>query len=84
MAADVADYSREAPSLMVHGKGNKDRVVPLHPTAQAAFGAYLATRHGLRPEHPLFVSWRGSVAREFTAAADRVLAKNADLYRRLA
>ena len=33
MAADVADYSREAPSLMVHGKGHKDRVVPLHPTA---------------------------------------------------
>ena len=33
MAADVGDYSREAPSLMVHGKGNKDRVVPLHPTA---------------------------------------------------
>ena len=29
MAADVGDYSREAPSLMVHGKGNKDRVVPL-------------------------------------------------------
>ena len=33
MAADVGDYSREAPGLMVHGKGNKDRVVPLHPTA---------------------------------------------------
>ena len=33
MAADVGDYSREAPSLMVHGKGNMDRVGPLHPTA---------------------------------------------------
>ena len=31
MAADVGDYSREAPSLMVHGKGNKDRASsPLH------------------------------------------------------
>ena len=64
MAADVADYSREAPSLMVHGKGNKDRVVPLHPTAQTALGAYLATRHGLRPEHPLFVSWRGRITKQ--------------------
>jgi len=44
MAADVGDYSREAPSLMVHGKGNKDRVVPLHAVAQGALDAYLATR----------------------------------------
>src|SRR5216683_23621 len=64
MAADVADYSREAPSLMVHGKGNKDRVVPLHPTAQAALDAYLATRRGLGPEHPLFVSWRGRITKQ--------------------
>jgi integrase/recombinase XerD len=33
MAADVGDYSPAAPSLMVHGKGNKDRVAPVHPTA---------------------------------------------------
>jgi site-specific recombinase XerD len=64
MAADVGDYSREAPSLMVHGKGNKDRVVPLHPTAQAALDAYLATRRGLGPEHPLFVSWRGRITKQ--------------------
>jgi len=66
MAADVGDYSREAPSLMVHGKGNKDRVVPLHPTAQAALDAYLATRPGLGPEHPLFVSWRGRITKQVT------------------
>ena len=64
MAADVADYSREAPSLMVHGKGNKDRVVPLHSTAQAALDTYLATRRGLGPEHPLFVSWRGRITKQ--------------------
>ena len=64
MAADVGDYSREAPSLMVHGKGNKDRVVPLHPTAQAALDTYLATRRGLGPEHPLFVSWRGRITKQ--------------------
>ena len=64
MAADVGDYSREAPSLMVHGKGNKDRVVPLHATAQAALDAYLATRRGLAPEQPLFVSWRGRITKQ--------------------
>ena len=64
MAADVGDYSREAPSLMVHGKGNKDRVVPLHAVAQAALDAYLATRRGLAPEHPLFVSWRGRITKQ--------------------
>jgi site-specific recombinase XerD len=64
MAADVGDYSREAPSLLVHGKGNKDRVVPLHAVAQAALDAYLATRRGLAPEHPLFVSWRGRITKQ--------------------
>ncbi len=64
MAADVGDYSREAPSLMVRGKGNKDRVVPLHPTAQAALDAYLATRRGLTLEHPLFVNWRGRITKQ--------------------
>ena len=64
MAADVGDYSREAPSLLVHGKGNKDRVVPLHAVAQAALDAYLATRRGLDPVHPLFVSWRGRITKQ--------------------
>jgi integrase/recombinase XerC len=64
MAADVGDYSREAPSLMVHGKGNKDRVVPLHAVAQGALDAYLATRRGLAPEQPLFVSWRGRITKQ--------------------
>jgi site-specific recombinase XerD len=64
MAADVGDYSREAPSLMVHRKGNKDRVVPLHAVAQGALDAYLATRRGLAPEHPLFVSWRGRITKQ--------------------
>ena len=49
---------------MVHGKGNKDRVVPLHAVAQAALDTYLATRRGLAPEHPLFVSWRGRITKQ--------------------
>lgn len=64
MAADVGDYSPEAPSLMVHGKGNKDRVVPLHPVAQAALDAYLAARRGIGPEQPLFVSYRGRITKQ--------------------
>ena len=64
MAADIGDYSPAAPSLMVHGKGNKDRVVPLHATAQVALDAYLATRLGLAPEQPLFVSWRGRITKQ--------------------
>src|SRR5258708_26947811 len=64
MAAGLRDYSREAPSLMGHGKGNKDRVIPLHPAAQAALDAYLATRPGLRPHHPLFLSWRARVSQQ--------------------
>jgi hypothetical protein len=64
MAADVGDYSREAPSLMVHGKGNKDRVVPLHAVAQTALDAYLVTRRDLAPGHPLFVSWRGRITKQ--------------------
>ena len=36
MAADVGDYSREAPSLMVHGKGNKDRVLNPLPSGERA------------------------------------------------
>ena len=49
---------------MVHGKGNKDRVVPLHAVAQAALDAYLATRRGLAPGQPLFVSWRGRITKQ--------------------
>jgi site-specific recombinase XerC len=66
MAADVGDYSREAPSLMVHGKGNKDRVVPLHAVAQAALDA-----------EPT----RGS-ARDPDAARARVAGHHRDLHAR--
>jgi site-specific recombinase XerD len=64
LAADVGDYSRGAPSLLVHGKGNKDRVVPLHAAVQTALDTYLATRRGLAPEQPLFVSWRGRITKQ--------------------
>jgi site-specific recombinase XerD len=52
MAADVGDYSHEAPSLLVHGKGNKDRVVPLHAVAQAALDADLPPAAASLPSSP--------------------------------
>ena len=36
MATDVGDYSREAPGLMVHGKGNKDRALNPLPSGERA------------------------------------------------
>jgi site-specific recombinase XerD len=60
------------PSLRVHGKGGKTRVVPLSPAVVEAVGAYLADRalrlppdengaaSGSRPEDPLFVGYGGA------------------------
>ena len=65
MAADVGDYSREAPSLLVHGKGNKDRVVPLHAEARGSLPSPLWGEGRVRgPDQPLFVSWRGRITKQ--------------------
>ena len=70
----VADVERGPdPSLRVHGKGGKTRVVPLSPQVLAAIEAYLQdrlVRFGARPEgdpalgsqahDPLFVGYRGA------------------------
>jgi site-specific recombinase XerD len=65
MAADVGDYSREAPSLLVHGKGNKDRVVPLHAVARGSLPSPLWGEGRVRgPDQPLFVSWRGRITKQ--------------------
>lgn len=56
---------REAPvagqqSLMIKGKGNKQRLVPLLPVVSAAIADYIdACPHPLPPEGPLFVGARG-------------------------
>jgi len=44
-ALDLADYTADPPRLRVrHGKGNKERLVPLTPAAAAALDAWLALR----------------------------------------
>jgi integrase/recombinase XerC len=54
---------KEAPagdSLIVRGKGNKERVVPVLPVVREAINAYvMACPHSLEAEGPLFVGVRG-------------------------
>jgi site-specific recombinase XerD len=63
LAASSGDYSRESRSLRVRGKGNKDRVVPLHAVAIEALETYLAARGPLADPDPLFVSSRGRISK---------------------
>ena len=63
IAASAGDYSRGSRSLRVRGKGNKDRVVPLHAVAIGALETYLATRGSLGSRDPLFVSGRGRIGK---------------------
>ncbi|MBE0533817.1 MAG: tyrosine recombinase XerC [Rhodospirillales bacterium] len=47
-------------TLIVTGKGNKQRLVPVLPVVKEAIDAYLAAcPYGLEPEDPLFVGARG-------------------------
>lgn len=42
--------SQLQPYFMITGKGNKDRIVPLHPTALDALRAYIAVRESFLPK----------------------------------
>ena len=63
IAASAGDYSRVSRSLRVRGKGNKDRVVPLHAVAIGALETYLAARGSFGSRDPLFVSRRGRIGK---------------------
>ncbi|PZX38066.1 integrase/recombinase XerC [Roseinatronobacter thiooxidans] len=56
-------WGRDAPlreALRIHGKGGKERVVPVLPVAQQAVAAYLAAcPHPNAPDAPLFRGTRG-------------------------
>ncbi len=59
VSLDVRDFSREAATLRVRGKGSKERVVGLPRPAWEALEAYLGTRPQVGPETPLFITAYG-------------------------
>ena len=61
LALNRADAPRAGASLVVTGKGNKQRAVPVLPVVAAAIDDYLAVcPFGGGPEAPLFVGARGA------------------------
>jgi integrase/recombinase XerC len=63
--ADLKSLSLSEGTLRVHGKGSKERIVPLGSKATAALSEYLKVRASLQPREsgsgaPLFVNARGT------------------------
>lgn len=60
IAVDVEELRLDAPAqVVVHGKGSKDRVVPLTPDLVATLQAFLKTRPREQQRGPLFTNARG-------------------------
>ena len=56
-ALNLADYDRRTGQVTIlHGKGDKKRVISVANTAKAAIWKYLRSRPAAKPEEPLFVS----------------------------
>lgn len=55
------DLTNMPVSVVIHGKGNKQRRIPISDTAFVYLGDYLNTRKELTPEDPVFASRRGTV-----------------------
>jgi site-specific recombinase XerD len=71
MGANVGDYAGESQHLRVHGKGSKDRVVPLPGPAIEALEGHLRHRWRARPEEPLFITRHGRISHQVVSAAVR-------------
>jgi integrase/recombinase XerC len=54
-----APLPEKAGALLVHGKGGKERLVPVLPAVRQAIARYLAYRPDALPDEPLFLSNRG-------------------------
>jgi integrase/recombinase XerC len=54
-----APLPEKAGALLVHGKGGKERLVPVLPAVRQAIARYLAYRPNALPDEPLFLSNRG-------------------------
>ena len=75
---DNKDLMPNRGQLLVHGKGAKDRIVPIAPAAIAAIDGYFETRYlALGPDDPLFVTTRG---RQYARITDNYLST---LFRRM-
>jgi len=68
LGARVRDYLDDLGLLKLHGKGSKERLVPVGRAAREAIAAHLADRPGVAADAPLIASLRG---RKLTR--DRVL-----------
>lgn len=58
-AGDIKLGPRSGSVRVRHGKGGKEREVPLNASARRALGQYLEASRALKPEDPVFVSLRG-------------------------
>lgn len=59
---DILD-SRTPPLLLVHGKGNKERLVPIGPVVATAFA-----RYGLPESGPVFTGRNGRISRGYVGS----------------
>ncbi len=57
---NVRDYPLGADALIITGKGNKQRLVPLLPAVHRAMKSYLAARSVCSPDSPLFIGLHGT------------------------
>jgi len=69
---DIGDIDLNREELKVRGKGNKERIVPIGKTAQAAVSGYLMERTSAAPA--LFLNYRGS--RLTTRSLQRIVRKH--------
>jgi len=68
VALNVGDLFTVRQQLLVHGKGNKDRIVPIAPLAIHEIEAYLDTRRdALTVDAPLFVTESPRVPRRINS-----------------
>jgi integrase/recombinase XerC len=59
LTLDVGGVRTEADTLLVHGKGGKERLVPLLPAVRQALAAWLRLHPDRQPDSPLFVGLKG-------------------------
>ncbi|MGC2295295.1 MAG: tyrosine-type recombinase/integrase [Candidatus Dormiibacterota bacterium] len=88
-AEDVREVRKGEYGLMIHGKGSKDRLVPLAPATYRRLRRYLSGRHA-EPGDAMFVSLRkgaGGLYAPLTESgveqAVRIMAKEAGIERRV-